>query len=81
MENSDELIDIIRRSKKSSGWRNLPTYQPKEYIFFYDESNEIIHSLTFYPNEYDIGFNNKRERRIAKEDRERFLEILNYESN
>lgn len=80
MKYSNELIDIIERSEVSSGWSNLPTYVNKINIDFYNESDKVMYSLTFYPNEYDIGFS-KREKVILEKDRERFLEIINYKDN
>lgn len=76
MKYSNQLIDIIERSEKTKGWSNLPTSEFVPNIKFYNESNEMIYSLIFYQDEYEIGFSG-RENKIIKEDRERFLEILN----
>lgn len=73
----EELIDIIERSEKA-GMRNLPIASNNHKIEFYNKSNKIIYTLIFYPDEYDIGFS-KRENTILEKDRERFLEIINYE--
>lgn len=71
----DELIDIIERGNKT-GLRNLTA--PKSNIVFYNNKDEVINSLEFYEDEYDIGFQG-REKTILENDRERFLKIINCE--
>ena len=80
MKYKNEFIDIIERGEKASGWSNLPTTEFIPNIDFYNKENVSFYSLIFYPKEYEIGFSG-REKVILEKDRERFLEIINYNSS